>query len=294
MTTFLQLVLSGLGTGSIYALVAVGIVLIYKTTRVFNFAQGQFLMFGAFLCWGFLLQAHFPIWLGLLSALGGAFFIGLASQRFFMRPLISQSIITQVVATLALGEILAGTVALIWGGVNKTYPEFIPKQMMSFAGVAISQQLIWSFILCMGVMLILILFFQRTRMGLIMRATAEDAQLAQSTAVSVRMVYALSWAIAALVATTGGILLGTIHGVNLFLFGIGLKAFPAVLVGGLESIGGTIIAALLIGILESLAGGYINPLIGGGFAEVFPYIILIIVLMFRPYGLFGLERIERV
>lgn len=294
MSTFVQLLLTGLMVGGIYGLVAIGFVLIYKGTRIFNFAQGELLMLGAFFCWAMLVQAHMPLWASVLLTFAFAIAIGFAIERTALRPMLGQPILSVIMMTLALSVFLSGLVTLIWGGAWKVYPSLIPMGGINFMGFTLSQQHLFGFVIALLTFAAFTLFFRRSRYGLAMRATAEDQQVARSSGVKVTLVFGLIWAIAALVSAVGGILLGTINGVNFTLGQIGLKAIPAALIGGLESIGGAIVGGLIIGVLESLAAGYIDPLVGGGVREIFPYVVLVIALLFRPYGIFGLKRIERV
>lgn len=290
MEAVLQYIANGFMVGGVYALIALGIVLIYKSTGVFNFAIGQQMMFGAFFLWTFMEQFGLPIWISLLLALVGAAVIGLLIERFTLRPLIGQPLLSAVLVTLALCYFLNGVAMAIWGAYVKRLPEFLPGAPVSVGGVVLSHELLWAFFIAMALFVILVLFYQRTRVGLAMRATAESHQIAQARGVNVRSVFGLSWALCGLIAAVGGMLLAYRLGISQFLSLIGLKAFPAVLFGGLDSIPGAIIGGLTVGVLENLAGGLIAPWMMG----ITPYIILLLVLIFKPEGLFGLKRIERI
>ncbi len=294
MDFFLQLMLTGLMVGAIYSLVAVGFVLIYKASGIFNLAQGELLMIAAYMCWAFLVQAHLPLWLGLLLTLGAAALLGLVIERLALRPMIGQPLFAIVMITIALSIILKGIVTGIWRGSQYYFPEFLAAAPMHLGGVILSQQHLYCFVAAILAVVALTFYFNRTKSGLAMRAVAEDHQVAQSTGVSVKMVFAMTWAIAAIVSAIGGILLGSINGVNFNLSVLGLKALPVVLLGGLDSILGAIIAGLAVGVLENVAAGYLDPLVGGGLQDVFPFIILLFVLLVKPYGLLGLRKIERV
>ena len=294
MSTLIQLVLTGLMVGGIYGLVALGFVLIYKGTRIFNFAQGELLVLGAFFCWALLVQARMPLWASVLLTFMLGIAIGFLLERTVLRPMIGQPILSIIMMTLALSLFLSGLVTLIWGGTWKVYPPFISMSGIGLAGFTISQQYLFGFIMALLAFAIFTIFFRRSRHGLAMRATAEDHQVARSLGIKVSLIFGLSWAIAISLSAVAGILLGTINGVNFTLGQIGLKAIPAALIGGLESVGGAIAGGLIVGVLESVAAGYIDPLVGGGVKEIFPYVILVIALLFRPYGIFGLKRIERV
>lgn len=294
MITFLQLILTGVMVGSIYSLVALGFVLIYKSSGIINVAQGQMLMVGAYVAWSLMVGLHLPVPVALLLTIVIAMLIGVLIERLALRPLIGQPILAIVMMTIALAAFLDGMTSLIWGANWQTFPDFIPRTPILIGELSLSPQHIFSFVLAMGLLAIFSVFFRFTRIGLAMRATAEDHQIAQSLGVSVERVFTLAWVIAAVVSALGGILLGSINGINLSLSFLGLKVLPVVLLGGLESIPGAIIAGPIIGVLENIASFYVDPLVGGGVREVAPFVVLVLVLMIKPYGLFGLRRIERV
>jgi len=294
MDVFLQLVISGIMTGGIYALVALGFVLIYKSTGVFNFAQGDILMVGAYVCWACMVQLSMPLWLSFLCTFIFAVALGLVVERFTLRPLLGQPILAAVMITLALGTVINGLVTIIWGSRQEVLPDFFPREPLQLGGIMVSQQLLLGFAIAVGLFAAFVFFFRRSKLGLGMRATAEDQEVSRSLGIRAQNIFALAWVIACIVAVVGGVLLGSVNGVNMNLSYLGLKAFPVVILGGLDSVPGALIAGLIVGVLEKLATGYIDPVVGGGFAEVFPFIVLLIVLMVRPYGLFGLQRIERI
>ncbi len=290
MEPVFQYIANGLMVGGVYALIALGIVLIYKSTSVFNFAIGQMMMFGAFFFWMCDERFGLPIWASLLLALAGGLVLALLIERFTLRPLIGQPLLSAVLVTLALAYLLNGVAMGIWGAYQQRLPEFLPGAPVSIGGIVFSHDLVWSFFLAMAVFVLLFLFYQRTRVGLAMRATAESHQVAQARGINVRAIFSVSWALCGVIAAVGGILLGYRLGVSQFLSLVGLKAFPAVLFGGLDSIAGALIGGVTVGVLENLAGGLIAPWM----MEITPYIILLLVLIFRPEGLFGLKRIERI
>lgn len=294
MSFFLQLMLTGLMVGMVYAVVALGFVLIFKASSVLNFAQGELLLISSYFLWTLLSPMHLPVLLSFVLLFIFATILGLLLERFTLRPMIGQPIVAIIMMTLGLMALIRGAVMLFWGGEAKDFPRLLPLSPVSLGGLALSQQYIWSFIIALSLFIFFAIFFQYTKQGLAMRATAADQQVAQAMGISVKRVLAMSWIISSLVAAIGGFLLGSINGVTPFLGTIGLKVLPVVLMGGMESIGGTAIAGPIIGMLESLAGGYINPIIGGGVNDIVPFIIIIIVLLIRPYGLFGLKRIERI
>ena len=295
MDFFLQLVINGLVVGSIYALVAMGFVIIYKSTSVLNFAQGEFLLLGAYISLALLTRWHVPFWATVVLTLGFAVVLGLAIERLILRPMIGEPVVSVIMVTLGLSSILRAVVQGIWGTDTRPYPEIFPSAPVMIGPVPVSRAYAWS-LGCVVVLLIAFsLFFKRSRFGIAMRATAFSQQVALSMGISVRHMFALAWAIAAVVSAIGGILLGAVRtGVDQSLALIGLKVLPVVILGGLDSVLGAIVGGLLIGVLENLAGGYLDPVFGGGVKEVAPFVILVSILMIKPYGLFGKVHIERV
>jgi branched-chain amino acid transport system permease protein len=296
MTFFLQLVVSGFALGMVYALIAIGFVIILKCSQAFNIAQGHFVMIGGYLGFTFLVMFHLPVWASLLAAIAVAIIMGLLIERFTLRPLVGQPVLAVIMMTIALATVLEGLATLIWGGQYKTYYGVLPNITLHVGEISIPPPTLIGVIVSIAVVAILMLFFRYTKSGLAMRATAEDEQVVQSAGIRVTTVYALSWVIACVVGVISGILLGGVSGVMVPLANVGLKAFAVVLLGGIDSIGGAIVAGIILGVLENVAAGYLDPLLpaGGGLADVFPFIVIIIVLILRPYGLFGLRRIERI
>ncbi len=295
MEELLQAIASGLVVGSLYSLVGVGIVVIYKSTHVFNFAQGGLLMVGAYLAWFFMVRLGMPIWIGLLGGLACAVLMGFLIERFGMRRLVGQPILSLIIVTLALEALIDGVVTLFWGDREyNVYPEFIPPEPVEFLGVILSLQHIIIFIITMVIIGIFILFFKYSKWGLEMRAVAEDQQAAMCMGISTKTVFVIAWIISTVLAYLGGVLLGSINGVSTTLNQIAGNCFPVVLLGGLESIPGVLIAGLIVGVLEYISGQYLDPIVGASTRAVVPYFILILVLIIKPYGLFGLKRIERI
>ena len=296
MTFLLQLVITGFALGMIYALVAIGFVIILKCSEAFNIAQGHFVMIGGYLGYTFLVTFGLPIWASLLMAIITAIIMGLLIERLTLRPLVGQPVIAVVMMTIALSTVFEGLATLIWGGEYKAYHGVLPTVTLRLGELSIPSETSIGMIVSIVAVAILMLLFRYTKIGLAMRATAEDEQVVQSAGIRVTTVYALSWVIACVVGVIGGILLGGVSGVMIEMASVGLKAFAVVLLGGVNSIGGAIVAGIILGVLENVAAGYLDPLLpaGGGLANVFPFIVIIIVLIFRPYGLFGLAEIERI
>jgi branched-chain amino acid transport system permease protein len=295
MTFFLQLGVTGFALGMVYALVAIGFVIILKCSNAFNIAQGHFVMIGGYLGYTFLVTFGLPIWAALVMAVAAAIIMGLLIERLTLRPLVGQPELAIIMMTIALASVLEGLATLIWGGEYKTYHGVLPTVALKLGEISVPSESLIGLIVSIAAVAILMLFFRYTKMGLAMRATAEDLQVVQSVGIRVTTVYAVSWVIACVVGVIGGILLGGVSGVMIPLAEVGLKAFAVVLLGGVNSIGGAIVAGIILGVSENVAAGYLDPLLPrGGLAHVFPFIVMIIVLIFKPHGLFGLVRIERI
>jgi len=298
MTThyLLQLVISGLVVGSIYAAVALGFTIIYKATRVVNFAQGELLMVGAYVCYAFVVQMGIPFWAALLLTVLFGMVLAFFIERLILRPMIGEPIISIIMVTIGLSLIMRSLVTAVWGNDILVYePKLFPQDMVEIAGVPISQEFIWCFILSMVILAVFSAFFKFSKAGIAMRATAFNQQVAQSMGISVKHIFALSWIISAVVSGIGGVLIGNINGINSSLYHFGLKVFPATILGGLDSILGAALGGLIIGLLENLSDGFCKSYLDlSGVKEVAPYVILVIILMIKPYGLFGTKEIERV
>ncbi len=294
MQFFLSLLISGLVFGSIYALVALGFVLIYKATGIINFAQGEMVMFGAYICIGLATNMGLPLLVAIPLAMVGSALLGLLLERVIMRPMIGQEVVPIIIITIGIGFMIRAVIMFIWGVDTLPFPQLLSEEPIMFVNVPIAPTYIWSIIVCAAILIAFSLMFKFTPTGIAMRATANDQQAAQSMGVSVKWVFAMAWAIGGVVAALGGVLLGNINGVNAYLSVIGLKVFPVVIVGGLDSIPGAILGGLIVGVAENLCGGYLDPIFGGGVKAVAPFVILLIILLVRPYGLFGSRQIERV
>jgi len=295
VTFLLQLVITGFALGMVYALVAIGFVIILKCSQAFNIAQGHFVMIGGYLGFTFLVMFGLPVWASLFAAIAAAIIMGLLIERLTLRPLVGQPVLAVIMMTIALATVLEGVATLVWGGEYKTYHGVLPTLTLKIGELSVPPEMLIGLMVSIAAVAILMIFFRYTKSGLAMRATAEDEQVVQSAGIRVTTVYALSWVIACVVGVIGGIILGGVSGVMIPLAEVGLKAFAVVLLGGVNSIGGAIVAGIILGVLENVSAGYLDPLLpGGGLANVFPFIVMIIVLIFRPHGLFGLARIERI
>lgn len=292
MEFFFQLLIQGLSIGFLYAIAALGFVMIFKSSSVLNFAHGDLLALGAFIFLVLSLWLKLPIPLAFILTLAGSFAMGFIIERLFLRPLIGEALIMVIMLTVGLASMFKGLMLFIFGGNLFAYPEFLPEYLSLRIGrIQIPSVYTASFIIGIVFLLLFGIFFKYSSQGIYMRSVADNQTAALSLGVHVRRVFALSWAIASLVCAMSGIILGIISGVNVHSISIiGLKVFPVVILGGLESIGGAIIGGIIIGILETFTGGYIST----SLREVVPYIVLVLILMVKPYGLFGLVEIERV
>jgi branched-chain amino acid transport system permease protein len=293
---FLQLLISGLVVGSIYAAVALGFTVIFKATRVVNFAQGELLMVGSYVCYGFLVQAKLPLFAALPLTILFGMVLAIFIERLILRPMIGEPIISIIMVTIGLSLVLRAIVSVIWGTDILVYePKLFPQETIQVGGVPVSLEFVWCFILSMFLLAVFSAFFKFSRAGVAMRATAFNQQAAQSMGISVKQIFALSWVISAVISAIGGVLIGNINGINNSLYHFGLKVFPATILGGLDSILGAALGGLIIGILENLSDGLCKIYLDlSGVKEVAPYVILVIILMIKPYGLFGTKEIERV
>ena len=291
MDKFLQLTLTGLTGGAVYALVAVGFVLIYKSSDVINFAQGEFLLIGAYLAYFFMGQLGLHWSIGIILTIVVAAGLGVVIERLVLRPLIGEPIISVIMVTIGLASLLKAMVGGIWGINPQVFPAFIPKNEVHIFNAVVTTDKLWAIGIALAFLLLFTLFFRYNKEGIAMRAVADDQQAALSMGISVQRIFALAWSIAAMTAAVAGIIVANVLEVSPNLSGVGLHVFPVVILGGLDSIPGALIGAVIIGLLEAYAGGYVGD---GSLAQVISYVVLIIILMVRPYGLFGQEIIERV
>jgi branched-chain amino acid transport system permease protein len=292
MELFLKLFVNGLSIGFLYALSALGFVMIFKSSSVLNFAHGQLLAMGAFIFLVLSVWLKLPIVIAFVLTLAGSFALGFIIERFFLRPLIGEALIQVIMLTVGLAAMFKGLMLFVFGGNLHNYPEFLPEALsLRWGAVYIPSVYVATFIIGLLFLGVFGFFFKYSSQGIYMRSVADNQPAALSLGVHVRRVFALSWAIAAMVAAMSGIVLGIMNGINVHeLSAIGLKVFPVVILGGLDSIGGAILGGVIIGLLETFTGGYVST----SLREVIPYVILVLILLVRPYGLFGLVEIERV
>jgi branched-chain amino acid transport system permease protein len=290
----LVLLTNGIMIGLMYALIALGFVLIYKATDAINFAQGEFVMFAGFIAAGAADIAGFPFWVCSLLAIGGMVALGFGLERVVLRPLIGRPVIAVVMATIGLAAVLRGTATMAFGAGTRAIVMPVSDEPFQLGPVMLPPvQLVGA-----GVSLIFLAaftwFFLKSRIGIAMRAVADSQQVSMAMGINVRRYFALAWAMAGMVSALGGVVWGTMLGVDNQLALVGLKVFPVVILGGLDSVIGAVVGGLIVGIVENFAAGYLDPYVGGGTKDFAPYVLMILVLMVRPEGIFGRRRIERV
>ncbi|MBW2020701.1 MAG: branched-chain amino acid ABC transporter permease [Deltaproteobacteria bacterium] len=294
MINLLQFSILGLLRGGLYSLIGITIVLVFKSSKVVSIAHGQLLAFGALFFWIFLEGWGCPFLISLLLAIILAGLMGYFSERFTMRPLIGQPLFTSFLMTFALFMFLDGAFQLYLAGQTRAYPPFLPQGAWNFSGVIVPKGQFVSFLISLLLFFILALFFKYTKAGLGMRATAEDHRLAQSAGVSVRNIFTFIWIISSMVAAISGIALASVTDIYYPLPYYGIKGLIVALFGGMESIGGALLAGLLLGLFENISAGYLDPVLGGGVKDMASYVMLLVILLVKPHGLFGLARIERL
>src|SRR2546426_1406326 len=296
-TFFIEVLAGGLLAGVMYSLVALGFVLIYKASGVFNFAQGSMVFFAA-LTYVSLVERGWNFWLALLVTLVVMVALGVATERIVLRPLINQPQITLFMATIGLAFVLEGLSQLIWGsqphGLELGIPD-VPMEWLSQKwNINISQFDLFAAFVAGMLVAVLAVFFQKTRVGRALRAVADDHQAALAVGIPLQHIWAIVWAVAGFVALVAGLMRGVRNGVQYALTFVALKALPVLILGGFESIQGAIIGGLIIGATEKIAEGYLRPLVGGGIGRWFAYVVALLFLLARPEGLFGEKIIDRV
>jgi branched-chain amino acid transport system permease protein len=291
---FFLLMSNGLLIGLMYSLIALGFVLVYKATDAINFAQGEFVMIAGFVAAGVLMVWGAPLWLAVLLAIGSLVAFGFVLERVMLRKLIGRPVIAVVMATIGLASILRGIGPFMIFSGTKPLPLPIPDEPFMLGPLFIPPIQI----LGAGVSLAFLAgfgwFFLRSRKGIAMRAVADNQQVAMAMGIDVERYFGVAWAMTGIVSALGGILWGNLLGVDVNLALVGFKVFPVVILGGLDSIPGAIIGGLIVGVVENIAAGYVDPLVGGGTKDFAPYVLMILALMIRPYGIFGKRIIERV
>jgi branched-chain amino acid transport system permease protein len=285
-----EIVLAGLGSGGLYALTGLAFVTIYKATRVVNIAIGEMLMVGAYLFFSFSVGLHWPIWAAIPAAMLASGVFGAVVERVVIRPMLGESPIASFMVTVGLGSILVGAVELIWSADQQRLPEFFPAAPVKIGDAMLSSKVFWGF--CVAVLLIgaVLLAFRFWRGGVALRATASDQQAAYSMGIDVPRVFSLAWVGASMIACVAGIVVGSIGGISSTMGVFGLSVLVVVIFGGLDSVVGALVGGLVVGVIEAITGFYL----GGEYRLLATFSLLVLVLLVRPYGLFGTHEIERL
>src|SRR5215471_15859954 len=290
-----QLLANGLIVGTLYGVVAMSFVLIYKATQVVNFAQGEFLLIGAWVCWWLLTKYQLPFYIGMPVTLVFMLIFGVALQVCVLRPMIGEPVISVIMVTIGLSTVFQAAMKWIFGTNLQPFPPIFATHAVSFLGLQIQTVYLMSLAVSLAMMAGMAWFFQFSKYGLAMRATAFNQQVAQSLGISVKSVFAMAWAISAVVSAVAGVVVAIVNGVSAGLSAYGIKLFPAVILGGLDSIVGAVLGGVIIGLLENLAHFVDSEYLHwGNLYEIAPFYVLIVILMIKPYGLFGTRDIERV
>jgi branched-chain amino acid transport system permease protein len=287
------LVLSGASIGLMYSLIALGFVLVYKATDAINFAQGEFVMLAGMVVVT-VLGAQAPLIAAIVVVLLVMIGFGFGLEKVVLRPLLGRPVVAVIMATIGVAALLRGWGPLVLGIETRNLPLPIGDEPITIGPASLPPIQVLGAVVALLFFLVFNWFFKKSRMGVAMRAVADNQQVAQAMGINVERYFALAWAMAGIVSALGGVVWGSMLGVDVQLALVGLKVFPVVILGGLDSIGGALIGGLIIGIVESLAAGYLDPYVGGGTKDFAPYVVMIIALMFKPYGMFGTHRIERV
>ncbi len=294
MIGLLSHVISGAMVGLLYALIAMGFVIIYRSARVFNFAQGEILVVGAFLIWSFTQYFELPVWLSVVLAIVASFLLGLVIELVVLRPLVGEELFALVMVTIGLLVFLRGLVLVIWGAEVHFVPAVFPLAGLRIGPFMLDRGLLIGALLTVVVASAFSWFFNHTRLGLEMTAVAEDHQIALSLGLGVKRSIAVAWAISGVLCTLAATVLLGGKGMTFLVGDIGMAALPVALLAGLESIGGLVLAGLLIGVAMGAAEYFLDPIFQGGVGAVFPFFVMIVVLLIRPSGMFGWKTIERI
>jgi len=286
----LEYSLIGIASGGLYVLAALGFVIIYKATNVFNFAMGEMMMFGAYLFFAMTVQLHFGWPAAVVVALAGSVVLAVAIDRVLLRPLLGQPVIVLVMVTLGTGSMIKGASGMIWGPDIVQMPDFLPRKPIFIGDILIPGKLAWGFLSVGVIAIAFMLYYRFSRTGVAIRATSSDQVTAESMGINVRWVFSLAWAIAGMLAGASGIVIGALNGITPQLGAVALNVLAVVMLAGMTSVGGVIIAGIFIGWVETLVGAYL----GAAWQNFMPYLIVLLVMTVKPTGLFGEQQIERI
>ena len=294
MIDFLNYLINGALSGLLYALIAMGFVVIYRASKVFNFAQGELVVFGGYMVWWTIIQMGLPMWVGLPIAFASSALFGFMIERIFFARLVGESVFSMVMVTIGLLILIRGIVLVLFGPQVRAFPIIFPLDPIILGDIIVSRSMLYGGIITIVIGIGFSWFFNRTRAGLTMTAVAEDHQVAMSMGISVQRSIAFAWVLGAVLSTLGAMVHLSGRSINMMSSDIGMTALPVALLAGLESLAGLLLAGVLVGVIQGLASAYLDPLVGGALGSVFPFIIMLVVLLIRPTGMFGWKTIERV
>lgn len=294
MIDFFNYTINGFLQGQIYALLALGFMVIYRASKVFNFAQGELMMLGAYAVWTLTIGADLAPWFAIPLAFVCAIVYGWLIERLFFERLVGESVFSMVMVTIGLVILIRGIVLVVWGPADRSFPVLLPPAPLIVGDMIFPSNLVIGALLTMVVTWGMSWFFNRTRAGLTLTAVAEEPTTAISLGISVKRAVTLAWMMGSVIATAGAIVLLTGRSITVQTADVALAALPVALLAGLESIGGLILAGAIVGIVQALVAAYIDPAIGGSASSIVPFVFMLLILLVRPTGLFGWRHVERV
>ena len=286
----LEYSLIGIASGGLYVLAALGFVIIYKASNVFNFAMGEMMMFGAYLFFAMTVQLHFGWPVAVVAALAGSVLLAVTIDRVLLQPLLGQPVIVLVMVTLGVGSMIKGAAGMIWGPDIVQMPDFLPRKPIFLGDILIPGKLAWGFVSVGVIAAAFMAYYRFSRAGIAIRATSSDQVTAESMGINVRRIFSLTWAIAGVLAGGSGIVIGSLNGITPNLGAVALNVLAVVMLAGMTSVGGVIVAGIFIGWMETLVGAYL----GAAWQNFMPYLVVLLVMTVKPNGLFGEQQIERI
>jgi branched-chain amino acid transport system permease protein len=290
MMQVLEYSIIGIASGGLYVLAALGFVIIYKSSNVFNFAMGEMMMFGAYLFFAMTVQLHFGWPIAILAALAGSVVLAVAMDRVLLQPLLGQPAIILVMVTLGVGSMIKGVAGMIWGPDIVQMPEFLPRKPIFIGDILVPGKLAWGFLVVSIMAAAFMAYYRFSRAGIAIRATSSDQITAEGMGINVRRIFSLTWAIAGILAGASGIVVGSLNGITPSLGAVALNVLAVVMLAGISSVGGVIIAGIFIGWVETMVGAYL----GAAWQNFMPYLVVLLVMTVKPNGLFGEQQIERI
>ncbi|MBL1422584.1 MAG: branched-chain amino acid ABC transporter permease [Alphaproteobacteria bacterium] len=290
MNLFLEFSLVGIASGGIYVLSALSFVIVYKATNIFNFATGEMMMFGTYFFYVFDTQLGFGWIVGLAAGLTSAAILAMIIERVLLRPLLGRPHLVLIMVTFGVGSILRGLAGMIWGPTVRQLPEILPRTPIFIGDILLPGKLAWGFVIAGVIAALFMAYYKYSRAGIAIRATATDQITAESLGINIRGVFLLAWALAGVLAAASGIITASVNGVTPQLGLVALNVLAVVMLAGMNSVGGVILAGLFIGWIETVVGAYF----GAAWQSFVPYLIVLLVMIVKPSGLFGEEKVERI